>query len=271
MGILDDAIREHLELKRRHGAESDDLERLENEAFGPPVRPGDPEFPDQPGGEGDDAAPEAEAVAPASDFEAPETSDGPDIPDWLASDEEETRIVPLPAPPSPAEEARLEHPGLGETADHPAPAVEGAPAEAEEEEPPSEHAFPAAPAPDSPTSPEPPEPPEGEIFGADEIDFGDLELDLHEEGAPPPPLPTEPAAEPPLADTPYEEDDELSLELGENETSLAPGPGAVSPSDSEDEEEDLLEETPEFLQDAPEGERLWFEQGAPKDFDFDDD
>ena len=38
-----------------------------------------------------------------------------------------------------------------------------------------------------------------------------------------------------------------------------------------DEEEDLLEETPDFLQDAPEGERLWFEQGAPKDFDFDDD
>ena len=44
MGILDDAIREHLELKRQHGAESDDLERLEKEAFGAPARPGDPEF-----------------------------------------------------------------------------------------------------------------------------------------------------------------------------------------------------------------------------------
>ncbi len=44
MGILDDAIREHLELKRQHGAASDDLERLEKEAFGPAARPGDPEF-----------------------------------------------------------------------------------------------------------------------------------------------------------------------------------------------------------------------------------
>ena len=35
-------------------------------------------------------------------------------------------------------------------------------------------------------------------------------------------------------------------------------------------EEDVLEETPEFLQDSPEHDRLWFEQKPPKDFDFDD-
>jgi hypothetical protein len=35
--------------------------------------------------------------------------------------------------------------------------------------------------------------------------------------------------------------------------------------------EDVLEETPEFLRDTPEDERLWFEQGEPKDFDFDED
>jgi hypothetical protein len=34
MGLLDDAIREHLELKRRSGADSNELARLENEAFG---------------------------------------------------------------------------------------------------------------------------------------------------------------------------------------------------------------------------------------------
>ena len=45
MGILDDAIREHLNLKRRQGAEEDELQRLEDEAFGPPSRPGDPDFP----------------------------------------------------------------------------------------------------------------------------------------------------------------------------------------------------------------------------------
>ncbi|HST54371.1 MAG TPA: hypothetical protein VLJ42_00560 [Solirubrobacteraceae bacterium] len=33
--------------------------------------------------------------------------------------------------------------------------------------------------------------------------------------------------------------------------------------------EDVLEETPDFLQDTPEQERLWFEQQPPRDFDFD--
>jgi hypothetical protein len=34
MGVLDDAIREHLELKRRRGAPDDELERDEAEALG---------------------------------------------------------------------------------------------------------------------------------------------------------------------------------------------------------------------------------------------
>ena len=33
--------------------------------------------------------------------------------------------------------------------------------------------------------------------------------------------------------------------------------------------EDVLEETPDFLRDTPEQERLWFEQQPPRDFDFD--
>ncbi|HEX5309372.1 MAG TPA: hypothetical protein VFW38_09875 [Solirubrobacteraceae bacterium] len=38
----------------------------------------------------------------------------------------------------------------------------------------------------------------------------------------------------------------------------------------EDEEpvEDVLEETPDFLRETPEHERLWFEQRPPRDFDF---
>src|SRR5215207_4711355 len=43
MSILDDAIREHLELKRAHGADESEVKRLEDEAFGPPGRPGDPD------------------------------------------------------------------------------------------------------------------------------------------------------------------------------------------------------------------------------------
>jgi hypothetical protein len=39
MSILDDAIREHLELKRAHGADDAELKKLEDEAFGPPQRP----------------------------------------------------------------------------------------------------------------------------------------------------------------------------------------------------------------------------------------
>ena len=37
-----------------------------------------------------------------------------------------------------------------------------------------------------------------------------------------------------------------------------------------DEDEDVLEETPDFLQETPEHDRLWFEQKPPRDFDFDD-
>jgi len=38
MGLLDDAIREHLELKRRHGADPSEVERQEQEALGPARR-----------------------------------------------------------------------------------------------------------------------------------------------------------------------------------------------------------------------------------------
>jgi hypothetical protein len=38
MGVLDDAIREHLDLKRRHGASDDEIARAEAEALGPARR-----------------------------------------------------------------------------------------------------------------------------------------------------------------------------------------------------------------------------------------
>jgi hypothetical protein len=60
MGVLDDAIREHLDLKRRHGAEEDELRRQEEEALGPArreVAPADSE-------DGDQAAAEVEAEQP---------------------------------------------------------------------------------------------------------------------------------------------------------------------------------------------------------------
>ena len=49
-------------------------------------------------------------------------------------------------------------------------------------------------------------------------------------------------------------------------------PARAEPEDAavqEEHREDVLEETPEFLEDAPEHDRLWFEQRPPRDFDFD--
>jgi hypothetical protein len=46
-------------------------------------------------------------------------------------------------------------------------------------------------------------------------------------------------------------------------------PGEAAQAEQEEPDEDVLEETPEFLRDAPEEDRLWFEQRPPRDFDFD--
>ena len=48
MGLLDDAIKEHLELKRRHGADPGEVARLEHEALGPARRDPAPAAVDKP-------------------------------------------------------------------------------------------------------------------------------------------------------------------------------------------------------------------------------
>ncbi len=48
----------------------------------------------------------------------------------------------------------------------------------------------------------------------------------------------------------------------------APAPPAPPAATPEAGEHDELEETPEFLQETPEHDRLWFEQKPPRDFDF---
>jgi len=47
------------------------------------------------------------------------------------------------------------------------------------------------------------------------------------------------------------------------------GFAAVADEDAPTIDEDILEETPAFLQETPEHDRLWFEQQAPRDFDLD--
>ncbi len=145
MGLLDEAIREHLELKRRHGASPGEVAHLEEEALGPPR-----------------AQPE------------------PVETDAAAADELEAAHVP---------------------------------------------AEPAVAVPDAAVAPPPPS---RVVGGAVRMD------DYVVEHPDPEPRPAAPPA------------------------SAAPDADA----------DDVLEETPEFLQETPEHERLWFEQKPPKDFDF---
>ena len=145
MGLLDDAIREHLELKRRRGADAEEVTRQEQEALGAPRRA------------------EFAGAAPAAAAE--------------------------PA------------------------AVEDAPAPEPEAEP-------------EPVSEPEPEPER------------DIPLDQATVEYTPPPL---------------EEAEELE----------------EPPAPPQDGEEDVLEETPDFLQETPEHDRLWFEQKPPRDFDLD--
>ena len=129
MGILDDAIRQHLELKRQHGAGSSELDQLEQEAFGPAARPGDPEFetgeepapaaevPLAPPGDGTGeapttVAPQAEAVpeAPAAEPESVEQPI-PEAPEGAIFDVDEVDLGDIDLsddPSTPAERARQE-------------------------------------------------------------------------------------------------------------------------------------------------------------------
>jgi hypothetical protein len=151
MGLLDDAIREHLELKRRRGADLEEIARQEDEALGDPRS-------------GEFARPEPAAAEPLDEPVAPE---------------------PLEEP------------------------VEGA------------------------------EPPERE-------------------------------PEPEPHDEPWLEDDEREAPppTAEFTADVEPEQEVVRPDD-EPGDEDVLEETPDFLQETPEHDRLWFEQKPPRDFDFD--
>jgi len=73
--------------------------------------------------------------------------------------------------------------------------------------------------------------------------------------------PAEPVTEPePEADDPV---DEVAA------VRYVPPEEADEPEPPAEGEDDVLEETPEFLQETPEHDRLWFEQKPPRDFDLD--
>jgi len=111
--------------------------------------------------------------------------------------------------------------------------------------------------------------PEAEI-GDFEVDESDLDIDIEDEeielGAEEiEAAETSPDAGANGSGEPAEP--EGSVEVVEESDVEVLEPEGEEPEDGED----VLEETPEFLRDTPESDRLWFEQGKPKDFDFDED
>jgi hypothetical protein len=111
MGLLDDAIREHLELKRRRGADAEEVTRLEQEALGPPQRgefagaraPADPAAEPLP--------PEGDAAPAAPAEPAPETADHPVVEPEDEAEDGWLEDAPVPpGEPVEREEERLDQP-----------------------------------------------------------------------------------------------------------------------------------------------------------------
>jgi hypothetical protein len=283
MGILDDAIREHLELIRRRGATDSEVRRLEDEAFGPPTRPDEADFPgseegsnsgngvafEEPAREGTahedvttllpaDERDESAAEPAGTGLEEPtgahvtddvETSEGEPVPGGPVEEAEHEEAVA-------EEHAIVEEPPVEAAEDVPedAGAVSGQEATTlydqdheegmddldlapEEDDAPSEE-HPAA----EPEGTAPLEPP---IESLDTVEHAlpDEVVEEHEEAPPS----DEHAA---LEDAPPQPEDEQGTE------------------GSEEGDEDVLADTPDFLKDQPEDDELWFEQREPKDFDF---
>jgi hypothetical protein len=288
MGILDDAIKEHLELKRQHGAGESELQQLENEAFGAAERPGD-----------EGSAPDPLAEAP-TEFMAQPDLESPAEPE-----------ASLEAPPDAAAPEAGEAPSRRSSRAEIADLQEGPQAEpaesapepeepAEEESPAAEHEIP--PTPTGPTTEEREaiaEQPTEMFDVAEELASSSQteapsEEELVEEGMEEPRLaPVDPLANLEGEEVAVEDDedddfwdekrlsDELDQaleapsepsEVEEEEIAFEDAPAAEeeqAPAQPEG-EEDVLEETPDFLEETPEDDELWFEQKPPKDFDFDD-
>jgi hypothetical protein len=190
MGLLDDAIREHLELKRRRGANPEEVAREQREALDVVA-------------ERTVASADADPTAPAP---PPAAIDSPDIDGDVASGADD--------PPSDAAPEEVSPSAAGETAELDMSSVLGKTDDAEDQS------------------------------------GGPAEADAGEQAH---------ASAPPVPAGPATEEDSLEWEVPGDATDEEPAAPA----------EDVLEETPDFLRDTPEQDRLWFEQRPPRDFDFD--
>jgi hypothetical protein len=272
MSILDDAIREHLELKRAHGADESEVKKLEDEAFGPPQRPDEPdpfaeaptEFMAAPDG------PVEEAAGEAGGRRAPNIADLQEAP--------EAPRPPEPAPAGeadgPAEEERpaMEHEAIADSghSTEERHAIASQPTEMFDVESQFDEAPAGAPAPadedlvDAELSEPSIAPPVDEDEPVDEFDEFFSEQRLSDE--------LNQALEAPLRDEPAAEEQPGEFEIAEDEeVGEADEDGDDEPPAADTRpHEDVLEDTPEFLEESPEDDDLWFEQKPPKDIDFGD-
>ena len=203
MGLLDDAIREHLELKRLRGADPGLVAREEHTAFGPVRGDGN-------GGVDDDGATPGDLVGEGSSptRDGPVQTSQPDSARDFSNVGQETAELDMRTvlDDEPGHDHAPSEPGVGD-----GPSTGGA---------------------------------HTEQRAADDA----LEWEMPGDGA---------------SDNPAEhpEDDQPA-----NVQDAYDDAAADQPDESV---EDVLEETPDFLRDTPEQERLWFEQRPPRDFDFD--
>lgn len=191
MGLLDDAIREHLELKRLRGADPSDVAREEDAALGPVHRRDEPD---------PDTSPEDQAVATHPEEPLPQATDVPSPSD--SSTGQETVEINMEAELAGSDHAYAPsgHPARTAQVGHPDRAQASS----------------------------------GESLAWE--------------------MPGDRRADPDTAQGNRSDSDDGSKSELEQ--------GVDAPV------EDVLEETPDFLRDTPEQERLWFEQRPPRDFDF---
>ncbi len=312
MGILDDAIREHLELKRRRGADSAEVARQEREILGGGGAPvADPAF--------DTPAPPA-----APDLYEPAVGEPASGYDPTFDDADEAYADPVPAAPlagsplaspeplapEPAATSAVDDlfPGTGEllaaaSTPAPAPTPEPAPAPAEERPAAPSLGTPAPAGADQETaarsgarrlsdeelaawrqrlSERADRLAAGRPGGATEPAAGTNPTSATGSTAPAPARPAAPASpgdEPPAywsgnAGVPATPAGGAAAEpgvpadffdAGDADTAFAPEP---APEPVADTDHDVLDDTPDFLSDTPEHDRMWFEQRPPRDFDF---
>ncbi len=274
MGLLDDAIREHLDLKRRRGADPADVERAEREALGPVRRAPTSQSVEV----ADQQQPEAGSAYDHED-EFGWTGDPRDVPPRASGTARRGRDLepdfddePFDEPPTPAEPpqrpSRLAR--IFGRAD-PEPEPEPELAEPELHDPRFDDSRFDDSRFEDPALTDP-------ALGDHALRDPALEDPEFEEPAPMPPPTRAPRPSEPL-DSPEQPESHRSTpppraapapqpaggegdETTEYEVEPAPHP------EPPPEGEDVLEETPEFLQDTPDHDRLWFEQRPPKDFDF---